>query len=634
MGPSSIDKRLDQRCEATKADIQKELKRLRTPSWLLEDLTQEVFSELLRCLLEQSDDAAGALREEIDKRARRARNRLRSGTYRWAPLGRKAPDLELGSRAADQEERVLVAEVLRCRDLGPDDREVLWLAFFEGLTNREIAARVQKTENAVSSIKYRAIEQAATFVGAQRKRVVARKKPLLPFAPAAGAKPTHRWSARLGSGLYGWSTAVDRDGSLILVGWLQGPAIFGGARLESHDDWPWKLWLVRVRADQEIAKVVCLAGATQQHGQSVTLHDDGNLIVAAYFTGTLQFADDEPVSSSSAEKMAVLLAKIDLLAFRAVWAGTRRVGLPGQQDHSLVTDARGNIVIAGLVREPEKKDYTLTFWRFDRDGRFLKAWEYLHVGDYCGWAVVAAGSGLLVTGAYEGSINFGSGWKKHHRKQELFVAKLGESGDCEWLRSYGATRGQHGWSTCVDALGAVSIAGYFGGSIDFGNRPLKSRSNRDVFVVRLDAGGNHVWSASFPGAAAAGRGRVNPRWLSETAGPPRSGVRAQLGLNVASGLDGSLFLAGDFDPGACFGAGPIPGAAEGDIFLAKLSASGSYLWCEAVGRGADAWFGNDIAADAAGGVVLSVYIQGSVTLGQQLHPANYDGLDLCVATFR
>ncbi len=632
MDTSEKNKRLDQRCEATKADIRKELRRLRTPAYYLEDLTEEVFWELVRSLLEESDSAADPRRQEIDMLARKARARLRSGVYKWEILGVDMPRLALQSVEPEQEERVLVAEVLQCRELRPEDREVLWLAFFEGLTNREIAARLQKTENAVSGIRHRAIQQAAAFVGTHRGRLSERKRHVVPVARAPeGAPATHRWSARLGSGMYGWSTAVDRDGSLILVGWLAGPAVFGGARLESGDAWPWKLWLVRVRRDQEIAKVVCLAGATQQHGQSITLHDDGHLIVAAYFTDSLQFADEAPVSSSSPGRMAVLLAKIELTAFRAVWARTHLAGSPGQHDHSLVIDARGNIVVAGLVRVPDTKEFILIIRRFDRDGYFLKGWEYLHTGEYWGWAVAAAGSGLLVTGAYEGSIDFRSGQHKHHRKQEFFLAKLDASGECEWLQSYGGTGGQHGWSTCVDALGSISIAGYFEGTIDFGNRPLRSKRGSDVFVARLDASGKHVWSASFPGAAGAGRSRGGS--AQEGSAPP-SGVRAHLGLSVATGPDGGLFLAGNFDPGACSGTGPLPGAAEDDILLAKFDGNGTDLWCVSVGRGADAWFGNEIAADATGGVVLSVYIQGSVTLGQQLHPANCDELDLCVANFR
>jgi hypothetical protein len=49
----------------------------------------------------------------------------------------------------------------------------------------------------------------------------------------------------------------------------------------------------------------------------------------------------------------------------------------------------------------------------------------------------------------------------------------------------------------VDGAGNVLLTGDFDGTVDFGGGPLTSAGSDDIFVAKLDAQGNHLWSKRF-----------------------------------------------------------------------------------------------------------------------------------------
>ena len=87
----------------------------------------------------------------------------------------------------------------------------------------------------------------------------------------------------------------------------------------------------------------------------------------------------------------------------------------------------------------------------------------------------------------------------------------------------------------VDASGAVTFTGALQGTVDFGGGPLVSAGGADIFVVRLDPAGGHVWSRSFGDLAdqAGGSVALDP-----------SGAAA-----IATISNSDLGLGSDFPPG-------------------------------------------------------------------------------------
>ena len=105
-----------------------------------------------------------------------------------------------------------------------------------------------------------------------------------------------------------------------------------------------------------------------------------------------------------------------------------------------------------------------------------------------GVAVDAAGN-VVVTGFFEGSVNFGDGnLVSAGGTQDMFVARYTFAGNHAWARRAGSTVGatETGYSIDTDASGNVFVTGQFSGTANFGGADLVSGGTSDIFLVKYD----------------------------------------------------------------------------------------------------------------------------------------------------
>ncbi len=108
--------------------------------------------------------------------------------------------------------------------------------------------------------------------------------------------------------------------------------------------------------------------------------------------------------------------------------------------------------------------------------------------------------------------------------------------------------------------------------------------------MKLDPGGSHLWSKRFGSAG------------------------TQKPVGVATNAGGSVAVAGELNGSVDFGAGTIESAGNEDVFLVKLGPDGSHVWSDRFGD-ADRQAPFGLAMDAAGNVVVTGYLKGTVDFG-------------------
>lgn len=198
---------------------------------------------------------------------------------------------------------------------------------------------------------------------------------------------------------------------------------------------------------------------------------------------------------------------------------------------------------------------------------------------------VEANGNVYIAGDFFSSINLGGSDLTSTAFKDVFVAKYDASGAHQWSQKYGGTNYDLATSIDADASGVAFTGQIWGGSVNFGGSPL----GIGIFVVKLDADGNHLWSRSLGGSS--------------------SGL-ADVQLDAAS----KVALAGNFTGTIDFGPGPIASLGGNDVFVAKLDPQGNHLWSRRAGD-TDNQYGAAVAVDPAGNVTATGAFFGAIDLG-------------------
>jgi hypothetical protein len=289
-------------------------------------------------------------------------------------------------------------------------------------------------------------------------------------------------------------------------------------------------------------------------------------------------------------------------------------------------------------------------------------------------AVAADGAGnVVVVGSFKASASFGGAQLTSAGGSDVFVAKYTAAGAHLWSRRFGGAGDETALSVAVDPSGAIFVGGEFwGATTDLGGGALANAGASDAFLAKYSASGAHLWSRAFGGpdtdstygVATDAAGDVvavgvfkgsavdfGGRTLASMWGGLDSFVVKLSGSNggnlwaknvrcggpdfaygVAVDGAGNVLVAGDFNGNADFGAGYVTTAGLADVYLAKYSSSGAYVWAKRFG-GANHDSAAAVAVDGSGNVAITGNFMGSVSFGGTALTSASNSTDMFVAKY-
>jgi hypothetical protein len=207
--------------------------------------------------------------------------------------------------------------------------------------------------------------------------------------------------------------------------------------------------------------------------------------------------------------------------------------------------------------------------------------------------VTAVGSGdVVIAGKLRKTIDFGGGPLESAGSDDVFVARLDAEGNHIWSKRFGDNAAQVVRGVSADLNGNTVVVGQFTGVLDFGGGPLTSKGGLELFVAKLDAAGAHQWSVRFADVGAIG---VNA-------------------FGTATDASGSVLIAGEFGSTVDFGGGPLTSAGGLDAFTLKLGDDGKHHWSRRFGD-QDTQLSPAVAVDNTGLLALTGAFQGSINFG-------------------
>ena len=216
---------------------------------------------------------------------------------------------------------------------------------------------------------------------------------------------------------------------------------------------------------------------------------------------------------------------------------------------------------------------------------------------------------VIVAGRHIGSIDFGAGALTSAGARDIFVAKLGgANGAVVWANQYGDGDDQLAWAIDVDASGNIAVAGYNWGAVDFGGGAVTSNGGQDAVVAMLDGMGNHLWSlgwggpanqeaedihvdglgrvivtgqaqgdVDFGGGLLTGNGQIDAYLVKLTAGGDHlwsylfGGPGIEIGNGVTTNMAHEIYFVGQHSSPTDFGGGPLLASGGFDAFVAKFA---------------------------------------------------------------
>jgi len=311
---------------------------------------------------------------------------------------------------------------------------------------------------------------------------------LAKFAPDG----THIWSKKFGDSniQYARALAVDASGNVIITGYFQQNVDFGGGVLtasgQSFDAFVAKfdtagqhLWSRRY------------GDATDQSANAVTVDASGNVLVAGHAAGSIDFGAGAVTASGTP---SAFVAKLDPQG-APIWTKVSG-GVGKAAANGVAVSATGSVAVvgsftggfdfgAGVLQNPDVDDAYVTV--FGPSGAHVLTRKY---GDATfqradGVAFTPNGD-VLLTGAFTGTIDFGTGPVTSVDGFDMFLTRLDLSDACPtWLRIFSGAAAQSPQQLRFDgAMGNVLVTGSFGGSVDFGGGPITAAGD-DAFLLSV-----------------------------------------------------------------------------------------------------------------------------------------------------
>jgi len=341
------------------------------------------------------------------------------------------------------------------------------------------------------------------------------------FLMRINADSSYAWtkttaSAALGIS-YGASVAIDNGGNIFVAGYFNKTVDFDPTTgVDNHTSAGGiDISLTRINADGSYGWTKTMGGTGNEYGLSLAADASGNLYMAGFFAGTVDF---DPTTGTDNHTSAgyddIFLTRINA---DGSYAWTKSIGSTGvDRTWSMAMDPNGNIYLNGFFSGSVDFD---------------------------------------PSPAIDTHIAVG--------QTDSFVTRINADGSYGWTQTISDPASGSSLSTndnliSVDAEGNIYLSGYFSGTIDFdpstGIDNRTSSGPRSIFISRINADGAYSWT--------------------RTMGSPNSWVNSP--MPVAADANRNIFITGhfsktvDFDPG--------PGVDEhtshglyGDIFLTKLS---------------------------------------------------------------
>ncbi len=356
-----------------------------------------------------------------------------------------------------------------------------------------------------------------------------------------------------------------------------------------------------------------IGGSAFDEAYCLAVDPNGNICIAGSFTGLVDF-DPSPSSTfnvtSASLSQDIFVCKLDAKG-NFLWAK----GMGGDFEEtalSIAIDANGAVYTTGTFQDygdfdPGSQGFNIGsaglddifISKLDASGNFVFAKRIGGVGyDYAN-SITIKNSAVYITGTFQYTVDFDPSANTSNITSagefDIHITKLDTSGNFVWARAMGGLYTDGGNSISLDAAENVYTTGLYQDDADFDPSTktyiLKSQGGTEIFISKLDSGGNFVWAKRM------------------------GGTSDEQGLSIIADDSGNTYSTGYFSNVVDFNPGPpkynLTVAGGVDIFILKLDVNGNFSWAKQI-SGASTEVSNSITLDKKGYLYSTGYFDSTV----------------------
>jgi gliding motility-associated-like protein len=366
------------------------------------------------------------------------------------------------------------------------------------------------------------------------------------------------------------SLAVDLDGNVTITGQFQsssfdadpGPGVFNISGFGGDD-----IFVIHLNKDGQFLWAKSIGGTNSERGEDVVTDKSGNVIVGSIFSGPITVNGQAFNTNGGYDG---LLIKYDS-AGNILWSFSMGA-TSDDQIRAVSIDGDDNILISGSYFGSFNFNPLGTYTPILGSGGVFVAkyspsgtlsWAKSVQGgviDFLSLVTVDAKSNVYISGAFSGTLNFGTSSLNSTGAQDVFIAKYQPNGDLMFSKDIGSAGSAFVYRFTSDLDNNIYCAGYFSGQIDFNPDAqavglVSSHGSRDLYLAKYDEDGNYKWAFSAGNADCANT----------------YGIEIAIDKNKNVILGGAFCSTVDFDPSFCAEKALTAQNGTSDSFVAQYS---------------------------------------------------------------